>query len=210
MVSDCLLVNNIFTWTDLPEHTARGIGFAVAKSIAQLGGGVAILDALPKPVDEFSTLADRYGVKTSYHQADITDQKSLESAFDDAVKAKGQLHGAFTAAGICVDEKLIDASWDLSRKVLDINVMGTFWTAKLVSRHLIETNTPGSIVMVASLSAQGVHIPVQAATIYNASKAAVKGMVGPLAVELGKYGIRVNSLSPGESNAAQVRHSAIH
>lgn len=38
----------------------------------------------------------------------------------------------------------------------------------------------------ASLSGQGIHIPVQAVTIYNASKAAVKGMVGPLAVELGK------------------------
>ena len=127
----------------------------------------------------------------------------------------GQLHGAFTAAGICIDgsshmkrsdqqlpdiavEKLINANWENSRKVLDIKVMGTFWTAKLISQHLIDTKTPGSIVMVASLSGQGIHIPIQAVTIYNASKAAVKGMVGPLAVELGKYGIRVNSISPGK------------
>ena len=188
----------------------------MAKSIAQLGGGVAILDALPQPVDEFSTLAERYGVKTSYHQVDITDQNSLESAFKDAVNAMGQLHGAFTAAGIVVDgpslikqllvrstdiftEKLTDADWENSRKVLDVNVLGTFWTAKLVSRHLIDTETPGSIVMVASLSAQGIHIPIQAVAIYNASKAAVKGLVGPLAVELGKHGIRVNCISPGAS-----------
>lgn len=59
----------------------------MAKSIAQLGGGVAIIDALEKPVEEFHTLADRYGIKASYHRADITDQRSLESAFDDAVKA---------------------------------------------------------------------------------------------------------------------------
>lgn len=51
--------------------------------------------------------------------------------------------------------------------------------------------------MIASVSGQGIHTPVQAVTIYNASKAAVKGMVGPLSAELGQYGIRVNSISPG-------------
>ena len=51
--------------------------------------------------------------------------------------------------------------------------------------------------MIASVSGQGIHTPVQAVTIYNASKAAVKGMVGPLAAELGVHGIRVNSISPG-------------
>lgn len=177
---------------------ARGIGFAVAKSIAQLGGGVAVIDVLQEPVEEFQTLSKRYNVKASYHQADITNKDSLESAFADAVKAVGQLHGGFTAAGICIDEKLIEADWEHSKKVLDINVLGTFWSAKLIAKHLVDTNTPGSIVMVASLSGQGVHIPVQACTIYNASKAAVKGMVGPLATELGKHNIRVNSISPGE------------
>lgn len=156
-----------------------------------------MLDYQKQPVDEFNTLADRYGVKTSYHQADVTDQKSLESAFNDAVKAMGQLHGGFTAAGICIDEKLIEADWEGSQRMLNINVMGTFWSAKLIAKHLVDTKTPGSIVMVASLSGQGVHIPVQAVTLYNATKAAVKGMVGPLSVELGRHGIRVNSISPG-------------
>jgi short-subunit dehydrogenase len=62
--------------------------------------------------------SERYGVKASYHQADITNQQSLESAFTDAVKAVGQLHGGLTAAGICIDEPLIEADWNTSRKVL--------------------------------------------------------------------------------------------
>jgi len=127
----------------------------------------------------------------------VTDQQSLETAFSAAVDAMTQLHGAFTAAGICIDEKIASASFANSKRLLDINVLGTFWTAHLVAQHLISTKTPGSLVFVASLSGQGVHIPVQAVSIYNASKAAVKGMVGPLAVELGPYGIRVNSISPG-------------
>lgn len=111
----------------------------------------------------------------------------------------GQLHGGLTAAGVCFDEPLIEADWNSSRKLLDINVMGTFWTVKLIAKHLVETKTPGSIVMIASVSGQGIHTPVQAVTIYNASKAAVKGMVGPLSAELGVHGIRVNSISPGSS-----------
>ena len=176
---------------------ARGIGFGVAKSIAQLGGSVAVIDALDKPVDEFETLGSRYGIKTSYRQADVTNPESLESAFAEIVQAMGQLHGGLTAAGICFDEKLIDADWDRSNKLLQINVMGTFWTAKLLARHLVETGTPGSMVFIASLSAQGIHTAGQSVTIYNASKAAVKGMVGPLAVELGPHNIRVNCISPG-------------
>ena len=83
----------------------------------------------------------------------------------------GQLHGGLTAAGICIDEKLIDADWEGSQRMLNINVMGTFWATKLIAKHLVETKTPGSIVMIASLSGQGLHIPVQSVTMYNASKA---------------------------------------
>lgn len=128
----------------------------------------------------------------------MTDQKSLESAFDESVKAMGgQIHGGFTGAGFIIDQPLIEAEWDISAKLLQVNVLGTFWTAKLIAKHLVETKTPGSIVMVASLSGQGVHLSPQHVTIYNASKGAIRGMIGPLATELGKYGIRVNSISPG-------------
>lgn len=69
-------------------HVCLGVRIPyVNLEAAQLGGGVAIIDVLPEPVEEFHTLAERYGVKASYHQADITNQQSLESAFTDAVKA---------------------------------------------------------------------------------------------------------------------------
>lgn len=55
----------------------------------------------------------------------------------------------------------------------------------------------GSIVMIASIAAQGIKVPEQNLAIYNMSKSAVKGLVGPLAVELSEHNIRVNSISPG-------------
>ncbi len=74
--------------------------------------------------------------------------------------------------------------------------MGTFWTAKLVSDHMAEHREGGSIVMIASIAAQGIKIPEPNLAIYHMSKAAVKGVVGPLATELAEVGIRVNCISP--------------
>lgn len=140
----------------------RGIGFACAKAIAQLGGGVAVIDTLPEPTPEFYTLSERFGVKTSYVKSDVTVQSSLEDAFSRSVPATGgQLHGGLTAAGICIDEPLLEADWEHSQRTFNVNVMGTFWTITLLAKHLVDTNTPGSIVTIASLNGQGVYVPVQ-------------------------------------------------
>lgn len=177
----------------------RGIGFACAKAIAQLGGGVAIIDMAEQPVEEFHTLSPRYKVKTSYVRADVTNQESLKKGFADSVNAMGQIHGALTAAGIVGDSPLLEADWDLTQRIFNINVLGTYWTIKLLAEHMIETKTEGSIVAISSINGQGMYVPVQAKSAYNASKAAIKGLVGPLAGELGQYGIRVNCISPGKN-----------
>ncbi|KAK3715522.1 hypothetical protein LTR37_007010 [Vermiconidia calcicola] len=175
----------------------RGIGFAICKAIAQLGGNVAVIDALPEPVEEFHTLEKKYGTKAFYQTADVTKENSLGSAFKDAESELGEFHGCVPAAGIALDKPLADHKWDESLRVLMVNTMGTFWTVKLMADHMAKHGQGGSIVMIASIAAQGNKIPEQNLAIYNMSKAAVKGLVGPLAVELSESGIRVNSISPG-------------
>lgn len=184
--------------TFLVTGGGRGIGLATCKGIMQLGGGVAVIDSLPDST-EFLALAKKYNCPAyAFAQGDVSDQQSLETAFNTVLAdVGGSLDGCVTAAGININEKLIDATWERSRKLLDVNVLGSFWTAKLVARHLVDTKRPGSIVFVSSLSGQNLHIPVQACSIYNASKGAIKQMMGPLAVELGPSGIRVNCISPG-------------
>lgn len=127
----------------------------------------------------------------------MTQQNSLESAFDSVLKQAGSFQGCVTAAGIALDKPFADHQWEESQRVLNVNVMGTFWTAKLMATHMASQAQGGSIVMVASIAAQGIKVPEQNVAIYNMSKAAVKGLVGPLAVELAESKIRVNSISPG-------------
>lgn len=175
----------------------RGIGFAISKAIAQMGGNVAVIDTLQEPVEEFNTLPHEFGCQASYHRGDVTDQKSLETAFASAVESAGELHGCVAAAGIALDKPFLHHQWEESQKILSVNTMGTFWTAKLASQHMADHGKGGSLVMIASIAAQGTKIPQQNLSIYNMSKAAVKGLAGPLAVEIAPYGIRVNTISPG-------------
>jgi len=175
----------------------RGIGFAITKVIAQLGGDVAVLDALPSPMNDFNDLSSQYGIKAHYERTDVTEQAGFEASFDRVLQQTGGIQGLVTAAGIVVDKPIGEHQWEESKRILDVNVMGTFWAAKLAAAHMSASGKGGSIVMIASIAGQGVKIPMQNLSVYNMSKAAVKGLAGPLAVELGEKGIRVNSISPG-------------
>ncbi|KAM0720679.1 hypothetical protein Q7P37_004816 [Cladosporium fusiforme] len=183
--------------TVLVTGGGRGIGFAICKAIAQLGGNIAVLDALAEPVKEFRFLNKDYGIDAFYERVDVTVQSSLEAGFNSIIQQSGSIQGCVTAAGIALDKPFCDHTWEECKRVLDVNVLGTFWTAKLAADHMISREQGGSIVMIASVAAQGVKVPMQNLAIYNMSKAAVKGLVGPLAVEIGHTGVRVNSISPG-------------
>lgn len=187
----------------------RGIGFAICKAVAQLGGNVAVLDALAGPVDEFQSLNTDYGAKTYYERVDVTVQSSLEAGFESIVQQSGGIHGCVTAAGITLERPFLAHTWDESMRMLNVNALGTFWAARLAADHMISRERGGSIVMIASLAAQGIMVPTQNLSMYSMTKAAVKGLVGPLAVELGHAGIRVNSISPGFIDSQMTRDNAV-
>ena len=114
----------------------RGIGLATCKGIMQLGGGVAVIDSTDDS-KAFYSLAEKYGAKAAFAQGDVSDQQSLESAFSKVLEAVGgQLHGTVTCAGVNINEKLVDATWESSKKLLDINGLGSWWPAKLVAKQL--------------------------------------------------------------------------
>jgi len=191
----------------------RGIGLAITKAIAQLGGNIAVLDALPEPSPDFHSIASANNVKTSYQRVDVTLQPQLETAFERIVQEAGEggIQGCVTAAGITLERPFADHTWAECQRMLAVNVLGTFWCAKLAASAMQARGGQGggSIVLIASVAAQGVVVPLQSLSMYNMSKAAVKGLVGPLAVELGEAGIRVNSISPGVIDSDMTRDNAV-
>lgn len=87
------------------------------------------------------------------------------------------------------------------RRLIDINLNGSFMVAQAVGKSLIEAGKPGSIILVASMSGSIVNYP-QEQSCYNASKAGVIQLSKSLAAEWAKYNIRVNSISPGYMDTA--------
>jgi len=101
-----------------------------------------------------------------------------------------------TAAGIALDKPFLDQGPDEVRRLIDINLNGTFFTSQTAARHMIQQGNGGSIVMIASICASVV-IPGHKLSAYHASKGAVKTLTTALSVELAPHGIRTNCISPG-------------
>ncbi|KAL2822090.1 hypothetical protein BJX63DRAFT_442277 [Aspergillus granulosus] len=182
----------------------RGLGITLATAVLEAGGDVACLDLLPAPAAEewaaIQKLAAAQGLQATYTQCDITDEVATQAALEH-IAAVGldrgmPLRGAITCAGIQQMVPALDYPVDMWRKMLDVNVVGTFIPAKHCARIFKEQGTPGSIVMIASMSGQIANRGLTC-TAYNSSKAAVHQMCRSVAQEWGQYGIRVNTLSAG-------------
>ena len=97
---------------------------------------------------------------------------------------------------------------DKFRRLIDINVTGTFITTQACGQHMISAGNGGSIINIASMSGTVVNFP-QEQSCYNASKAAVIQLTKSLAAEWAKHGIRVNTISPGYMDTALNRVPAL-
>lgn len=175
---------------------ARGIGFAVARALAAEGADIAILDLLDTTEESARRIADDFGVRTHAQRLDVTDQDATFAAFEDIARHLGAPQVLLTAAGIEINGDSVDVTAAEWRKVIDVNLTGTFFAAQAFGRGLLEAELPGSAVLISSMSAEIVNVPQWAAS-YNSSKAAVRHLAASLAVEWAAADIRVNSIAPG-------------
>ncbi|KAL2826263.1 hypothetical protein BDW59DRAFT_161100 [Aspergillus cavernicola] len=174
---------------------ARGIGLTLAETVAGLGSDVVILDVL-QPERELADLEKRYGTRFRYYRMDVTSKPGMDAAFDNVIKDVGRIDNCITSAGLALDKPFLEHTWEESSRILDINVLGSFFSAQLAAKQMIKQGNGGSIVMIASIAAHCA-IPAQRVSIYGASKAAIKLLGRTLAVEMAPFNIRVNTLSPG-------------
>ncbi|KAF4548409.1 Enoyl-(Acyl carrier protein) reductase-like protein 42 [Elsinoe fawcettii] len=174
----------------------QGIGLAVVRAIAEFGGNIAVLDIKEKPEPEFDTYAQKFGVRTAYFKTDVSKEEELTSSFDKAVEFLGGVDGLFTSAGIAIDKPFTEQTWQEAERIQHINVLGTFFAAQLAVKQMKKQGRGGSIVLVASVTSHSV-LPGYRMAAYNASKGGVLMMSKALASEVGEWGIRVNTISPG-------------
>ncbi|WP_375400481.1 SDR family oxidoreductase [uncultured Amnibacterium sp.] len=184
---------------------ARGLGYSLATALAGQGCTVALLDVLDTVTVSADRLAAEQHVETVGLVTDVTDPDSVQAAVDRVGEVLGVPQILVTAAGITVWNDSVDVPAAEWRRVMSVNLDGTFFAAQAFGRGLIDAGLPGSAVFVSSMSGLIVNVPQHQAS-YSASKAAVAQLARALAVEWAPHGIRVNAISPGYFLSDMTRH----
>jgi NAD(P)-dependent dehydrogenase (short-subunit alcohol dehydrogenase family) len=174
---------------------AQGIGRSAALALGEAGADVAVVDVDEALAEKTAAEVERLGVRSIAVKCDVTDPASVDAMIRRVVEELGTVDIAFNNAGICVNERAEDMSFDSWKKVIDVNLTGVFLTARAAGRVMIAKGG-GSIVNTASMSGHIVNRP-QPQSAYNASKAGVIMLTKSLAVEWAPHKVRVNSISPG-------------
>lgn len=177
---------------------ARGLGYAMAEALAAAGADVALLDRLDTVADAADALQAATGRRCIGVSVDVTSEASVAAAFDAVSEHLDVADVLVNSAGITLGTPLLDTTPADWRRVLDVNVTGTFVTSREFARRHVESarGNPASVVNVSSMSAFAVNIP-QTQAVYNTSKAAVSMFTKSAAIEWWPHGIRVNAIAPG-------------
>lgn len=186
----------------LVTGAASGIGEACVERFAREGAHVVGADLNPPARD--LDIGD--GEDVSFSLVDVRDEGALRDFLNDVVGAHGRIDGVVTAAGIAGGGPLHmvqQPDWD---RVLDINLKGTYLTAKqAIERMLLQDPVDGergAIVTIASV--EGLE-GTAGGSAYNASKGGVVLLTKNLAIDYGRVGIRANCICPGFIDTPMLR-----
>lgn len=199
--------------TAVVTGAAGNIGYHTALAFAQAGANVAIVDlpqCLKRSRDVARELAEKYHVKTAAYGCDLVDAAAVKDMFDQIEKELGSVDVVHNNAGVggalAPDMEEWDGEHEMPhldhwKQVLEINLVGPYIVATAAARVMIREGHGGSIINTASMAGHIVNQAPMYETLddssYGVSKAGVLYFTRHFAAQVIKYGIRVNSVSPG-------------
>lgn len=169
------------------------LGRAASLTIARAGGNVVVCDTRQSAIDAVVDDIKDLGASALGCVTDVRSTESLETTLSAAKSHFGAVDGLVTAAGILRTDPIEKMSPDSWQEIFDVNVTGTYLSARAVIPYLRERGG-GSIVTMSSVSA---FIGSEAGFAYTATKGAVLSFTYGIAGELASAGIRVNAVCPG-------------
>ncbi|KAF4125494.1 Short-chain dehydrogenase [Geosmithia morbida] len=144
----------------------------------------------------FSLRADFPDTRIEARECNVTSEEDVEAAVAHTVQLLGGVDALICFAGVVQVGHALDMSAAEFRRVIEVNTTGSFLVSRACANQMVRQGRGGRIVLTSSISAHRVNFP-QPQVAYNTSKAALAGVRMSLAAEWARYGITVNSISPG-------------
>ncbi|MBA3743124.1 3-oxoacyl-ACP reductase FabG [Sporichthya sp.] len=171
---------------------ARGIGLGIAERLLGDGMAVALLDLDAPGVKESAERLRALGARVGAVVADVSDPGQVAAALQQVERELGPPTVLVNNAGVTRDAYLFKMKvedWDL---VLQVHLRGAFLMSQATQAYMTQAGW-GRIVNISSASALG----LRGQANYSAAKAGLQGLTKTLALELGRFGVTVNSVAPG-------------
>jgi 3-oxoacyl-[acyl-carrier protein] reductase/meso-butanediol dehydrogenase/(S,S)-butanediol dehydrogenase/diacetyl reductase len=189
----------------------RSIGRPIAVQLAKQGCDIVLTgtgrspDRYPedeksagwRDIDSVADEVEAAGGRALAVVSDVTDPEAVDALVAATVESFGRVDFVVNNAGAARGNDrvpVVDLEVDEWRKVIDVNLNGTFYMSRACGRRMIEQGEGGVIVNISSIA--GKVLPASAAA-YASSKSAIQALTACMAQEVGQHGIRVNAVCPG-------------
>lgn len=179
--------------TALITGSSQGIGFALAKGLAEAGATVVINGRDKAKLADAADKLEAGGATVHRLAFDACDHDAVKAAIDDFEANVGPIDILFNNAGMQHRAPLEDFPADAFDKILNTNVKTVFNVGQAVARHMIERGA-GKIVNIASVQTS---LARPGIAPYTATKGAVGNLTKGMATDWAKYGLQVNAIAPG-------------
>jgi 3-oxoacyl-[acyl-carrier protein] reductase len=170
----------------------KGIGKVIAIALAKEGVNVILLSRTQSDLDEVAAIISEFGVKSLSLTADVSDIESINHAVARALNEFKTIDILINNAGIAAFGRFLDIEPAVWASIIQVNLMGTYYTTRAVLPSMIERRT-GDIINISSTAGTKGNAKTSA---YSASKYAVLGLTESLMQEVRRYNIRVTALTP--------------
>lgn len=173
--------------------SSQGIGFALARGLAEHGATVIINGRDRTKVDAAVTLLEKEGHTIFASAFDVTDAEEVRAAIDGIEEDVGALDILVNNAGMQYRAPLEDYPIEKWQQLLETNISGAFYAGQAAARHMIARGR-GKIINIASVQSE---LARPSIAPYTATKGAIRNLTRGMATDWARYGLQINAIAPG-------------
>jgi gluconate 5-dehydrogenase len=180
--------------TALVTGSTRGIGFALARGLAESGARVIVNSRQPSAVDDAAARLREQGLDAHAGAFDVADEAAVATAFEAFDRAALEIDILVNNAGIQHRQPMLDLALADWQRVIDTNLTAAFIVGRAAARRMVARGRGGKIINIGSLTSEAARATVAP---YTVAKGGIKMLSRAMAAEWARFGIQANAIGPG-------------